>query len=138
LEYLKANHRENDVVISRPGQAIPLGNDPAKPDGFAIAIPELNSLMTGFAGIKTYYGHWSETPFAPERRSEVVRDLFLEASTSKSSVRSLLERSGATYIIVPLGEFPRMLGVPPLDFYKQFGEVVVDGPAFALLRVTAS
>jgi hypothetical protein len=135
LEYLRRNRRDDDCVIARPGQPVPIGDDPAHPIRYEIGLADVNPVMTGWAGIKTYVGHWSETPNITDRRSEVIRWLFRTDTASEATARALVEKAKATYIIVPTGAVAAALRVPPLSFYLKLGHTVYEGEDLALVAL---
>jgi hypothetical protein len=118
-----------------PGVAVP--NDFDNPTDYVIAIPDLNPVISGWGGIKSYAGHWSETPGYLEKRQRVMNDIFSPNATA-SSVYELMQEAKATYILAPTSEIASQAGVPPRDFYTGMGEVIYEGDEFLLVRFRPS
>lgn len=130
LQYLEKNANDGSVAVAPPGVALPFGDDE-----FEVRIPDVNPLLTGWAGVKTWAGHWSETPNYLERRQTLAKDLFSKL-TSDASAQLLIKGIGADYIVVPLGLRAEAAGIPQLSFYEKFGKTVYKGQSFALVHVT--
>lgn len=135
IGYFRSNAKEGDAVIAMPGIAVP--DDFEKPREYALAIPDLNAILAGWGGVKTFIGHWSETPDYVERRGRVMSDLF-SAKTTYETAYMLMQEAGANYILAPTGDIARQAGVPPRDFYAGLGEVVLEGNEFILVRFRPS
>jgi len=116
------------VVIARPG--IPGGSSK---DMFASPyLPDLNPLLSGFAGAYTYAGHWSETPDYNTRRG--VADTIFQPR-SPEQIASLLKETGATHVVQPIPEaFPDL----PSGNLTQFGETVYEGRQYRLIAIDKS
>jgi arabinosyltransferase C len=135
LRYFNNRDNSNDAIIAMPGVAVP--NDFDNPTDYMIAIPDLNPVISGWGGIKSYAGHWSETPGYLEKRQRVVNDIFSPNATA-SSVYELMQEAKATYILAPTSEIASQAGVPPRDFYTGMGEVIYEGDEFVLVRFRPS
>ncbi|MEO7454078.1 MAG: hypothetical protein ABIV13_04880 [Fimbriimonadales bacterium] len=133
--FFRERDNSNDAVIAMPGIAVP--DDFDNPTGYAIAIPDLNPVLSGWGGIKTFAGHWSETPDYLARRQRVMNDLFSQNATAESAYL-LMRDSGATYIVAPTSEIAAQARVPSRDFYTGMGEVIYEGDSFVLVRFAPS
>ena len=134
LAYLREHHTEEDCVIGHPGQAVPYPPDAKPLDSFLIGIPNIDPVMTGWAGVKSWAGHWSETPDCRNRKGMLSANMFSQYATEESA-RDVLQISRATYIIVPTSATATAFHVPPLSFFLKFGKAVYAGPSFALVHV---
>jgi arabinosyltransferase C len=135
LKFFQANAKAGDAVIAMPGVAVP--DDFENPREYRVAIPDLNPVVTGWGGVKTYIGHWSETPDYLARRQRVMQDMFSPNATAES-VFTTMQEAKANYILAPIGEIAAQAGVPPRDFYTGLGEVVYEGEEFVLVRYLPS
>ena len=131
LQFFSKNAQANDAVIAMPGIAIP--DDFENPREYSLAIPDLNAVMSGWGGVKSYVGHWSETPNYLERRKRVMSDLYSPDATYETAY-TLLNEAHVNYVIAPTTEIAAQAGVPPRDFYLALGEVVYEGDEFVLVR----
>jgi arabinosyltransferase C len=135
LKYIQRSSAPKDAVIAMPGIAVP--DDFENPREYAIAIPDLNPVLSGWGGVKTYVGHWSETPDYLAKRKRVMNDLFSPNATQESAYL-LMQDAGANYIVAPISEIAAQAGVPKRDFYTGLGEVVYEGDEFILVRYRPS
>lgn len=119
LNYLMSNKKDSDVLIAMPGIPNPQGEDQ-----FALGIPDLNAVMTGWAGIKTYAGHWSETPNYLDKRNEVTRTLYASSATQETADK-ILTSSNANFVIMPNGAIQSMLGTKGGEILWRGAEPVV-------------
>jgi arabinosyltransferase C len=131
LGYFAKEAKPVDAVIAMPGIAVP--DDFEKPRSYMIAIPDLNPVLTGWGGVKTYVGHWSETPDFLARRQRVMHDIFSPNAT-RESVFAAMREAKANYILAPVSDIAAQAGVPRRDFYTELGEVVYEGDEFVLVR----
>lgn len=139
IRYLDARSQERNVVIAHPGSTLKGQLEGSKlyevPDAFSIYLPDLNPFLSGMSGAYTYAGHWSETPnysgpAKPSRVSEA--SAVFDPRLSLDDRRALLRRIGADYVVAPVEEaFPSV----PLADLRPFGEIVVDGTQFRLIRL---
>jgi arabinosyltransferase C len=130
LRLLLSRKVEGQVLLARPGVPIRLGDDK-----YDVAIPDLNPILTGWAGVKTYAGHWSETPRYNERREELSRNLFNPETSTSDSIRELIKKSGATYVVLPVQPELAAYVVPLKAFEGLSHEVLYKGDTFALLHI---
>ncbi|MGI8923638.1 MAG: hypothetical protein ACR2HJ_06290 [Fimbriimonadales bacterium] len=130
LSYLQASEAREDAVLAMPG--LPIST---RPDSFAVAIPDLNPVLSGWAGVKSWAGHWSETPDYVGRRRDLSIGLYSQGSTPESA-RALIEMSKATFIVAPKGEPADLLGVQGLAFFGQLGRIVYEGDRYILIEVS--
>lgn len=135
LEYFQHSASPGDALVAMPGVAVP--NDFEHPTEYQLAIPDLNALMSGWGGIKSYAGHWSETPGYLEKRGQVMSELFSPNATPETA-NALMRRASANYIIAPKTEISRQAGVPDPQFYRSLGDVVVEGDEWLLVRFRPS
>jgi arabinosyltransferase C len=135
LKYFRENANDSAAVIAMPGIAVP--DDFAQPREYAVAIPDLNPVLTGWGKVKTFVGHWSETPNYLDRRRRVMRDLF-SPQTTTASAYLLMKDARADFILAPTTDLALQAGVPPRDFYAGLGQVVYEGDRFILVRFLAS
>jgi arabinosyltransferase C len=135
MSYFHNNAGPGDALIAIPGVAVP--DDFENPTDYQLAIPDLNAVMSGWGGIKTYAGHWSETPNYVERRQRVMSDLF-SPNTTRETAYTLMTDAHANYIIAPKTEIARQAGVPDPQFYASLGEIVFEGDEWLLVRFRPS
>lgn len=123
------------VAIAMPGVAQPVADAEghAVPDVFATpSLPDVAPFLSGFAGVTTFDGHWSETPDYGTRAGESTR-FFLAAPIGRTvpltddERRALAERYGIEYAVAPVG--------PMFVRPESLGEVVVPGTVFELVRL---
>lgn len=114
------------VVIALPGVA---QKDPDLADTFREpAVPDLNPVLSGLAGVYSYAGHWSETPDYMRRRNEAT-EIFLTQTTAERR-QEILDKVKPNYIVAPdPNAFP---GIADLS---SLGEVVAGGNQFRLIKV---
>ena len=135
LDFFRANAQPGDAVIAMPGVAVP--DDFENPRSYMVAIPDLNPVLSGWGGVTTFIGHWSETPDYLARRQRVMQDVFSNSAT-QSTVYDVMHDARANYIVAPTSEIASQAGVPPRDFFTGLGEVVYEGDNFVLVRYLAS
>ncbi|MBX3114910.1 MAG: hypothetical protein KF836_10125 [Fimbriimonadaceae bacterium] len=116
------------VLIARPG--IP-GGTPE--DLFAPPyLPDLNPLLSGFAGAYTYAGHWSETPDYNRRRGLAER---VFQPRPPEEIVAILKETGATHLVQPIPEaFPDL----PSGDLSQFGKTIYEGRQYRLIALDKS
>ena len=123
------------VAIAMPGVGRAVADEKGEgiPDLFATpSLPDVAPFLTGFAGVYTFDGHWSETPDYGARAGASTR-FFLAAPVGRTMPmtqderRALVEEWGLEYAVVPL--------VEPFVLPESLGEVVVPGTQFALVRL---
>ncbi len=130
LRLLLIRRAEGEVLLARPGVPVRLGDDK-----YDVAIPDLNPILTGWAGVKTYAGHWSETPRYSERREELSRSLFNPQTATLDSIREMIKKSGASYIVLPVQQELAAYVVSLEAFVGVSHEVLYKGETFALLYI---
>lgn len=135
LAFFQSNARPGDGVIAIPGVAVP--NDFENPTDYQLAIPDINAVMSGWGGIKSFAGHWSETPDYIAKRQRVMKDLF-SPNTTRETAYTLMTDAHANYIIAPKTEIARQAGVPDPQFYSSLGEIVFEGEEWLLVRFRPS
>lgn len=134
ITYLNQLKPGRTVVVAIPG--IPthdLGEDgsPLADSYRTPVIGDYNPVLSGFTGVYTYAGHWSETPKYSERRQESMRELFSSKATPEQQ-HAFLESVGADYVLAPI---PGVIaGLNTADI-APLGQVVVRGTSFELVRV---
>jgi arabinosyltransferase C len=113
-----------------PTVAAPPGILVREPDGQPILLlGDLNPVLSGLAGVRTYAGHWSETPSYLTRRRELERAFRI--SHPDEAVAFFRDR-GISWIVMPLPEaFPGVFSQNPTSY----GEVVFRGNQLALVKV---
>ncbi|MCH8274700.1 MAG: hypothetical protein IH851_07915 [Armatimonadetes bacterium] len=131
LRYLRKNAEPGEVLLAMPGVPARTG-----PDSFALLIPDLNPVITGWAGLKTWAGHWSETPGYSERRAELM-DAVYSSTSNPETFRTIVGMTGARFVIIPVSETAAQLGVPhALAWVFEPGMTpVYAGESFTLLEV---
>ncbi len=126
LDYLNKNKDKRTVVLAMPGLW-----SPVDPDRFDTPyLPDLNPIVSGLTGCYTYAGHWSETPLYNKRRG--ILTTFFTSKASMEQASELMKESNADYIIAPVTESFTDLPLRDMGIY---GETVVDGPQFKLIKV---
>lgn len=139
IRYLDARSSYRNVVVAHPGSTLRGQLEGGKlydiPDAFSIYLPDLNPFLSGMAGAITYAGHWSETPnySGPKKPSRVGQaSAIFDPRIEESARKALLAEIGANYVVAPVPEaFPAV----PLADLRPFGETVVDGTQFRLIRI---
>lgn len=101
------------------------GTDPITP-----LIPDLNPIMSGFTGVYTFAGHWSETPNYNKRRTTLTKLFY--SHISDHDRKELLHTTHADFMLViePNGNLP----IPKIN-HDEIGETVVKGSKYSLIRV---
>ncbi|MBS1705951.1 MAG: hypothetical protein JST40_08760 [Armatimonadetes bacterium] len=129
VDYLNTHRSGRTVVLAPPGVPSPTEDK----DQFATPlIPDLNPILSGFSGVYTFAGHWSETPDYNNRRNELLRDLYLSSSSTRDSQQEILRETHADYVVIPITEaFPNL----PLADLRLLGEKVAGSTQFALIKV---
>ena len=135
LHFFDRSSDKGDAIIAMPGVAVP--DDFEKPREYFLAVPDLNPVLSGWGGVKSYAGHWSETPEYLAKRTRVMNDMF-SPNASRESAYLLMTEAKANYIVAPIGEIAARAGVPPRDFYAGLGEIVYEGDQFMLVRFRPS
>lgn len=133
IAYLGGLSDARVVVLARPGIPSPAAGQ----DGNAIPdtwqtpyLADLNPFLTGFSGVYTYAGHWSETPDYDQRRVEEAH--FFDERASADERATLIQKSGSKFVVAPVPEaFPDL----KLADLRRLGVVVVDGPQFRLIKL---
>lgn len=127
LRILQSEGRASDVLIAAPGVAHRLEDG-----GFGTPlIPDLNPIMTGWGGVRTWVGHWSETPTYAHRRARATSELF-GPEASLESARALLAEIRARWVIWPTAARFRDAGFAPEDWVAQVGKRVHHGKEYSL------
>lgn len=143
VNYLNEHSAGRTVVVAMPGIPDPLidpGSGQPIPDEYSTpTMPDLNPIVSGFTGVYTYAGHWSETPQYKERRRNLATSIFL-AATSDADRQARIKETQANYLIAPVpGAFAALkdpeTGLSVLADLTSLGEVVVDGSKFKLIRL---
>ncbi|MCO5298286.1 MAG: hypothetical protein M9921_15665 [Fimbriimonadaceae bacterium] len=133
LDALNQVPDERVVVLAMPGIPSPLADEAGDPlpDEFGTPyMPDLNPILSGFAGTYAYAGHWSETPNYAERRNALTQ--FFLARTDNATRAALLRETGAQFVVAPVPEAFPML---PLADLRPLGKVILDGTQFRLIDV---
>lgn len=130
IEKLEKNRNTNDVLLSIPGYSRQVAEDE-----WELLLPDLNPIATGLTGIRTYVGHWSETPDYLEKRTALVNMLYSQGATMESATK-ILEKTKATYIIFPLGEKAEVISSPlPEDVLGSEWKLVAGGASYGLYHL---
>ena len=122
------------VVLALPGVASPAADastGQAVPDTFLTPlIPDLNPILSGYAGAYTYAGHWSETPDYNKRRAEATR--IYTQNSSYDDKRRQLQEMGIQWLVAPEpSAFPELMFVD----LSPVGEKVYEGTQFSLIKL---
>lgn len=128
LDYLNKNGSASNrtVAIALPGVA---QKDGESPDLFREPfVPDVNPLLSGFAGVYSYAGHWSETPDYINRRNKST-EIFLE-QTSPDRRNEILATIQPHYLVAPDPE-----AFPGIADLSSLGEVVAGGNQFKLIKL---
>lgn len=104
LRFVRESNVQNKTVLAQPGAALKIGDD-----AFQVILPDLNPILAGWGGAKSYAGHWSETPHYSDRRKELLLNVYNPATATPETIRSMVVKTSATHIVLPtsieLGEF---------------------------------
>lgn len=128
LEYLNKENSANQraVIIALPG--VPQKDDQNVDSFKEPFVPDLNPVLSGFAGTYSYAGHWSETPDYMNRRNEST-ELFLDRTTPERR-KEILDKVKPNYLVAPdPSAFP---GIADLG---SLGEVVAGSTQFKLIKL---
>lgn len=113
------------VIVARPGIPARSEQNPwASP-----YLPDLNPVLSGFAGAYSYAGHWSETPNYDERR-RVAEGIFRPLNPEQ--IVGFLRESQATHLIQPIPEiFPDLPSGDPTIY----GNIIYEGQSYRLIEI---
>lgn len=128
LDYLNKEGAasKRTVVMALPG--VPQKDQEAIDSFREPFVPDVNPVLSGFAGVYSYAGHWSETPDYTTRRNEST-EVYLDRTTPERR-QEILARSQPNYIVAPdPSAFP---GIADLS---SLGEVVAGGNQFKLIKL---
>jgi arabinosyltransferase C len=128
LDYLDRSGAaaKRTVVMALPGIAQKVPNEL---DQFREpVVTDLNPLLSGFAGVYTFAGHWSETPDYLNRRN-LSTELFL-ASTSEDRRRQILDMVKPDYLVSPTPD-----SLPGIADLSSYGKVVAGGNQFQMIEL---
>lgn len=128
IEYLNDQQvsQKRTVVLALPGVA---NKDAELPDTFrAPIVSDLNPVISGLTGAYTFAGHWSETPKYIDRRN-LATEFFL-ANTDNDRRIEILTIVQPDYIVAPNPN-----SVPGLADLGAFGQMILDGNQFQLIKV---
>jgi hypothetical protein len=120
------------VVLAMPGIQASLEQLAAP------VLPDLNPILSGFTGVYTYAGHWSETPDYTKRRSSATV-FFLQ--DPKHAPMTLDQRADFArkwhidYIVSPVPEAFFKRTQHSINDVRDMGDVVVDGQELRLIKV---
>lgn len=128
LDYLNKEGlaAKRTVVMALPGVA---QKDQEAVDTFREPIVlDVNPVLSGFAGVYSYAGHWSETPDYVTRRNEST-EIYLDRTTPERR-QQILDKVQPNYIVAPdPSAFP---GIADLS---SLGQVVAGGNQFKLIKL---
>lgn len=128
LDYLNKEGAasKRTVVMALPGVA---QKDQEAIDSFREPfVPDVNPVLSGFAGVYSYAGHWSETPDYTNRRNEST-EVYLDRTTPERR-QEILDKVQPNYLVAPdPSAFP---GIADLS---SLGEVVAGGNQFKLIKL---
>ena len=85
-------------------------------------VPDLNPIMVGLAGTRTYAGHWSETPDYGKKRLDIDHRI------SRPDA-DLYKDLGITYLILPKADFTGLLAP------ETYGTVEYKGAEWVLINL---
>jgi len=142
IDYLNKLPPGRHVVIGIPGSWSPTLDDQGNPvlDSFGTPVlPDLNPVLSGYAGVYSFAGHWSETPFMdqpdphaplPMSRRQMASAVF-SPRTSPEVRRAILDYSKADFLLAPV---PEAYGnvFANLD---DLGPTVAGGSHFKLIKI---
>ena len=115
----------NAVIAALPGSKIVSSDEDGNPTGDSFdspPVPDLNPILVGLAGCRTFAGHWSETPDYRTR----VRLLSNSLMDNDGSLNSL----GINYLIIPKDGLSHEY--PP----ESYGTVEFKGSEWALIKLS--
>lgn len=130
LNIVRQKKTNRDVLLAHPGVPLRLGQDE-----YDVVISDLNPIMTGWAGVKTYASHWSETPDYVTKRTELTSTVYDVNSATPETIRNMVDKSGATFVIVPNREDLRPFVVSSDQFLQLPCEVLYRGDTYILLKL---
>lgn len=93
------------VAIAPPGiwrKEIVTTESGAQVEEYHLDIPDLNPVLTGWGGVRTYAGHWSETPDYGKRRAELMGALVLTeiGGATPQKLDSFIEQHGVSFVVL--------------------------------------
>ncbi len=118
------------ILVARPG----IASNSADPSFKFTSpyLPDLNAIFSGYAGVYTYAGHWSETPEYDKRRY-VADGIFQVQDPIK--LNEFLRESQADYLVEPIAAtFPELRS----NDLSTVGEVIFEGTQYRLIKVDKS
>jgi arabinosyltransferase C len=124
MRVLSERRRPGDIVVAPPGLAAQTGEDE-----FRLGVPDLNPILSGWGGMTTFAGHWSETPNYAERRNYVLERVFL----ADDPIVALAELQ-ANYVVTPIGDFASSIGLNPNGLLGA-GTPLYTGERWALVAI---
>jgi arabinosyltransferase C len=97
LRIVRERNSKNTVILAQPGAAIRIDDT-----SFQVILPDLNPILTGWGGAKSYAGHWSETPHYSDRRTELLQNVFNPATATPETIRNMVMKTSASLIVLPI------------------------------------
>jgi hypothetical protein len=69
---------------------------------YIVDLPDLNPVLSGWGGVRTYAGHWSETPNYNERRAELMRSIILteQGGATPEILDAFIRKVKADYVVL--------------------------------------
>lgn len=134
LDVLQNEAAPGAVVIAPPGlwrKEIVHSETGGTHEEFQIDIPDLNPVLSGWGGVRTYAGHWSETPNYGERRAELLRNVIAteEGGATPDRLDEFIRKVKADYVVITTD------GRSARGSLTDFGGRLVYGSLFALYRI---
>lgn len=98
---------------------------------YQLDIPDLNPVLSGWGGVRTYAGHWSETPNYGERRAELLRNMIAteEGGATPDRLDDFIRKVKADFVVVTTD------GRTARGSLTEFAGRLVHGSLFALYRI---
>ncbi len=93
------------VAIAPPGiwrKEIVTTESGAQIEEYHVDVPDLNPVLTGWGGVRTYAGHWSETPDYAKKRAELMSAIMRTESGGATPERfeKFIEEHNVNFVVL--------------------------------------
>lgn len=122
------------IAIAPPGmwrREIIHSESGATYEEYQLDIPDLNPVLSGWGGVLTFAGHWSETPNYGERRVELLRSMIAteEGGATPDRLDEFIRKVKADFVVITTD------GRSARGSLTDFGGRLVYGSLFALYKI---